>query len=395
MIEQITLRNFKSLVNVTFTLGKFNCLVGMNGAGKSTVLQAIDFICQQMHGDISGWLESRNWESKDLYSRTGHIKAASQLIFIGLKYRLPDDRLLSWEGKFNRTSLRLTQERIAIGPANTVLLDVADGKYKVSGQQLPVTFEYTGSILSTLVDSVLPTEIKLFRDAIKNIKSLELLSPHLLRKRSRKVTGKGIGSGGETLSSFLDTLDDDEKKQLLTLLRQFYPDIDGFRISTVKGGWKRLVVSEAHLTEDGGKTIYETDAGQLNDGLLRILAIMAQTTSPDSSLLLLDEIENGINPEIIETLVDILVNSPMQIIVTTHSPMILNYLHDDVARASVQLIYKSPDAHTRIRHYFDSAYTNDKLAFFGPGEVFIDSSLQQLTTEFLNRDEKDKNKGCL
>ena len=52
MIHTVIIKNFKSLENVTFRLGKFNCLVGMNGAGKSTVLQALDLLAQLMHGNV-------------------------------------------------------------------------------------------------------------------------------------------------------------------------------------------------------------------------------------------------------------------------------------------------------------------------------------------------------
>ncbi len=69
----------------------------------------------------------------------------------------------------------------------------------------------------------------------------------------------------------------------------------------------------------------------MNDGLLRVLAMLAQTGS-DRTLVLLDEIENGINPEIVESLVKVLVATKQQLIVTTHSPMILNYLDDDIAK---------------------------------------------------------------
>jgi hypothetical protein len=106
-------------------------------------------------------------------------------------------------------------------------------------------------------------------------------------------------------------------------LRQFYPRLSDFRISTSKGGWKRMVVLESYIVaETGNAATYEIDAGQLdvgqlNDGLLRILAILAQTESHQSSLLLLDEVVDGINPEIVEKLVDTLVRSPIQIIVTT------------------------------------------------------------------------------
>ncbi len=46
MIKSVRVVNFKSLADVTLSLGHFNCLVGMNGAGKSTVLQALDFLSQ-------------------------------------------------------------------------------------------------------------------------------------------------------------------------------------------------------------------------------------------------------------------------------------------------------------------------------------------------------------
>ena len=45
-----------------FRFSKFTCLIGLNSAGKSTILQSIDFISQQMHGNISDWLERAPYE---------------------------------------------------------------------------------------------------------------------------------------------------------------------------------------------------------------------------------------------------------------------------------------------------------------------------------------------
>ena len=69
MITSIWIDNFKSLVDFKIELAKFNCVVGLNGAGKSTLLHALDFISQLMLGDISGWLDSRDWKSSDLNSK--------------------------------------------------------------------------------------------------------------------------------------------------------------------------------------------------------------------------------------------------------------------------------------------------------------------------------------
>ena len=47
-ISRLEVENFKSLVNFEMDLPKFSCLIGLNGAGKSTVLQFIDFLSQLM-----------------------------------------------------------------------------------------------------------------------------------------------------------------------------------------------------------------------------------------------------------------------------------------------------------------------------------------------------------
>lgn len=386
MIRKITIRNFKSLVDINITLQKFNCFVGMNSAGKSTILQAIDFISQQMRGMLYSWLDERSWESKDLYSRVS-TKASLQLLYLEVIYE-QDGQELVWSGQFNRSLMRMTHESIYIN--KKMHLEVQEGKYRTYNKSYePIPFEYTGSILSALKDNMISPEIIHFRDTLKNIRSLELLSPNLLRKRSRsEFKPSGVGIGGEKLSGYIDTLTNNSKSNLLNILRNFYPQIEGFRISTLKGGWKRLIVEEQFIDQNNETIICETDAGQLNDGLLRILAVMAQLESQEKTLLLLDEIENGINPQIIEKLVDVLVNAKTQIIVTTHSPMILNYLDDDVARKGVQFIYKSPQGHTRIRRFFDIKRIDDKLAVMGPGEAFIDTDLQLLTQECIELDEK-------
>ena len=64
-----TIGNFKSLDKFHIKFSKFTCLIGLNSAGKSTLLQAIDFISQQMKGDITGWLKNRSWDAMELESK--------------------------------------------------------------------------------------------------------------------------------------------------------------------------------------------------------------------------------------------------------------------------------------------------------------------------------------
>lgn len=382
MIESVAIGNFKSLNVEVLKLSKFNCLVGMNGAGKSTILQALDLLSQLMCGNnMDQWLKGRGWTSKDLYCRTGLPRAAHYHIVLVVELRLDDDQKLRWWGHLDRRNMRVTHEIVLLGHDKQIL-KVTHGKCHLPSLSYDINQNYTGSILASLKDSLLSPELKTLRDTIRNIRSLELLSPHLLRKRSR-AQDKDIGAGGEKLSGFLATLKGEQKAQLLAVLRQFYPQLRDFRVANVRGGWKRLMVTEAmqSAADPTQEVLLETEAGQLNDGLLRILAMLAQANSQRSGMLLLDEVENGINPEIVEKLVNALLNSPVQVLVTSHSPMILNYLDDDVARKAVQFVYKNPRGQTRVRPFFELPGIGDKLNYMGPGEAFVDTNLAALTDE--------------
>jgi predicted ATPase len=377
MIKAIHIRNFKSLGDVKLRLAKFTCLIGMNGAGKSSVLQAVDFISQLMIGRVEEWLDARGWSAADLNCKV--LKESN--VTVGVHYETSTGKSLRWVGAFNRSLLHCTAELIE--QDSQKVFRVGNQKYTVADKpSQDIAFTYQGSLLSALKDSELTPELLEFRNALQQIKSLELLSPQLLRKRAR-TTDKGIGTGGEKLSAFLDTLPQAAKAGLIDQLQRFYPNLVDFKVSSLKSGWKKLTVVEQFSQQK-----LETDAAHLNDGLLRILAVLTQAAS-DRSLILLDEIENGINQEVIETLVDTLVASPHQLLVTTHSPLILNYLEDDVARGAVQFIYKAPLGETRVRPFFKIPRINDKLRTMGPGDAFVDTDLKQLTQECLQQDLKD------
>lgn len=378
MIKKIGVRNFKSLADFDFKLSKFNCLIGMNGAGKSTVLQAIDFIAQLMEGDVDKWLERRKWTAQELNCKL----LSKSNIGLGIEYQTKNGNQITWRCLFNRHELLCSTEEITMDGVEQ--LRVKSKQYRIGeNSDTEIAFKYQGSILSQLRDSELPAPILEFRDGMRRILSLELLSPELLRQRARS-SDVDIGAGGEKLSAFLHGIKGEKRESLIKLLQSFYPNLQDYKVSSQQSGWKKLTIIEKFEHQK-----IETEARHINDGLLRILAILAQSSS-NHSLILLDEIENGINPEIVEKLVDSLVNSSQQILVTTHSPMILNYLEDATARESVQFIYKNDIGETRARPFFSIPRIGEKLDYMGPGEAFVDTDLTALTQECVAFDEKEQ-----
>lgn len=380
MITRFHIENFKSLVDFDLPpkgheLKAFACLIGLNGAGKSSLLQAFDFIAQLATGDVSGWLERREWKKGELPSTLGARK--SVVISLTVGFRTPSGQPVEWQARLNLSQLRCTMETIFSD--GRPLLKLENGELWVATRGSSdgrgfdkVRFEYQGSVLSALkLDDADPL-ISELKKSLQNLRSLELLSPQLMRKKARAA--RDIGASGEKLSPFLDQLSTDAKEDLLTKLQEFYPHLLRWNVRGYRAGWKSLRILEDYR-ESGA-----VEAAHINDGFLRVIAILSQAFT-EHEVLLLDEIENGINPALVEKLMDFLVGLERlgkQVIVTTHSPVILNFLEEEVARDGVMLIYRTQRGETKCCRYFDQPETGYKLRALGPGEVFVDTDLTKL-----------------
>ena len=382
-INTIWVNNFKSLVDFDIELPKFACLIGLNGAGKSTFLQFVDFLGRQVRGDLKGWLDERQWGTSDLKS-----KLLPNKHLIEFHVQLDDDGSY-WKASYNPSLGHCTQEEMATPEAS---LRVEGGRIKIvdekGGKSLneKISYSYEGSILSQLKDSALPFSLLQIKNYFSTINSLDLLSPEHLRKRNRASSGS-LGLGGENLSAFLHEMGDAGRKELAARLQQVYPHISFLNVKSLQSGWKQLEVQEKY--GGGAREPYPemiTEARHVNDGMLRLVAMMAAVSS-ENRFLLFDEIENGINPELVEFVLQQLVSALQQIVVTTHSPMILNYLEDEVAREGVVYLYKTKEGFTRSIKFFDIPSLSKKLDFMGPGEAFVDTDLIGLAEEINSMSE--------
>ena len=398
-IKHIQVDNFKSLINFELSLAKFSCLVGLNGSGKSTVLQFFDFLSQQVRGDLSGWLKKRQWEASDLNSKLTTKRNISFEILLTLDPNIE----IKWSASFNRHTLYCTTEHVLWN--NTTILKVEDGEYQIrnlpgvirtssewgkkyqekgvlfeaviqSGWDSKIVFDYQGSLLSGIRESQLTQELLELKKFFINLHALDLLAPELLRQRTRDA-GNSLGLGGEKLSAFLHEIGEVKRVSIQAKLAKVYPRFRHLDILSLRSGWKSLTVQEQF-----GDTIVKTEARHVADGFLRMLAVFAQL-SKEQSFLLLDEIENGVNPELIEFLVDELVESAPQVLITTHSPMVLNYLEDEVAIEGVIYMYKAKNGATQAIRLFDIPSMREKLTVMGAGEVYEDTLLTQLNEEII------------
>lgn len=99
------------------------------------------------------------------------------------------------------------------------------------------------------------------------------------------------------------------------------------------------------IVEKGGRRI---PARSLSDGTLRFLGeLIALRTAPRGSMLLMEEIENGLHPTRAHLLVEAMEAATktrgVQVIATTHSPLVLNALSREALKQAL-LVARPPDS---------------------------------------------------
>lgn len=377
-LSHLHVQNFRSLLDFEMPLAKLTCLVGANGAGKSTVLQFLDFLAQLVRGDMRGWLEERGWSPADLLSWRDEKRL---IAFRACVADTAGRHIGCWEGRFDARTLRCDWEKLTFG---SVTFEVREAEFTTTGwgdqreeeERIPIVFEYEGSILAKIKNDYLPAPIAQFREVFRTSRTLELLSPRLMRQRTRGPADS-IGRDGKKLSAYIHSLSAEQRAAIVTRLGEVYPELRALAPRAARSGVKILEAEQ----QFAGRA-FRSEARHLNDGLLRLLAIVT-TLQSGAALLLFDEIENGVNIEVVQFLVDALTASPSQVVATTHHPVILNFLSDDAARAGMVYVYKTPAGETRARRFFGIPSVAKKLPFMGPGEVLLDTRLGELNAELL------------
>jgi len=378
MLTRIKVSTFKSLVDFELKLGKFNCIIGLNGSGKSTVLQMISYVSSLFKGDIQRWLDSRGWENKDVVS---HFFPTRKTLEVALDYSF-DGKNYRWVGTYHLEKGVCTKEllvELEDTSENRLLYRVSNGIYSSPAHRVELNFKYSGSVLSALNDDVLAHEAKRFRDYVANVDSHDLLSPKVMRTGQYSRQGR-LGSAGEFLIHHIHNLSDDDKEIIRAKLAIYFPQVQKLETKPQRDGTLALLLTERYYLENDEHNDIVTDARHINDGMLRLLNILANQRS-NARFQLFDEIENGVNPEVTEDLMDSFVASPQQTIVTTHSPMVLNFLEEELAKQSVILIYKKKSGHTASIHLFDTPSAANKLDILSPGEAMVDLYLSDVAIE--------------
>jgi predicted ATPase len=122
----------------------------------------------------------------------------------------------------------------------------------------------------------------------------------------------------------------------------------------------------------------------VSDGVLLFLAYLYIALGPDpASVLMVEEPETGIHPGLLRKLVQLFRGlttgahggPPTQVILTTHSPMLLNLVEPE----EIHVVARGDDGATTVTPFKTAPDLDRLLDYQGPGEIWVNEGEEYLT----------------
>lgn len=373
-LRRIRVSGFKSLDLFDLRLPEDNLalLIGPNGSGKSSFLQAMSFIRYFIKGESSRFFADRGWEAADIPTR---LKSGQGYNDYLIEMHLSCDEMdIHWVFRWN-TKTGLTElEALELHENGEIKSNFwySRDKFKIStpdGKTRSLNIQ--GSIFKAIEQGDIYEEVILstLKKWAENIVSLELMNPTDMRRGRRQKT-TDIGPRGEKLSSFLTDLSAEKKERIVKRLQRFYP-IENIETTKKRAGWIDLRIAEGY-----GK-VGRIGAAHMSDGFMRLLGLAAiPEMGPEVSMVLLDEVENGIEPHILPEFIELIAReSTAQIIATSHSPTLVNQFKPE----QITLTARRASGGAASAGFSEIKPLMEGLDYFAPGEIWTNTAVRQIS----------------
>jgi predicted ATPase len=413
MLKKLTIKNFKAIQDMTIEFTPLTVLIGENGCGKSTVLQALDFLRSAATRDIPEYLRERGWAFEELKSKFDEginkpLEFTSEWEFIIDENK----RAIHWDisiDLFRGVDWRINEK---IENAENIVL-LCHGRGEKAIPESFKNFYFQSSMLKYYDPAEDEKELIKLKEFLSSSVYYGVLSPDVIRLGKKTGVIGNIGNSGEWLSAFIYHIDDDGRKKLNRLVS----DIVGIEIEiqVIDAGSAFILATKGlHDTKE-----VIVDSWHTSDGLLRIIAFAAITLQRfilrhgasdggirikadgaykyngsvewNRGIFLLDEIENGINPYIIEKIIGILKEltgkNERQIIITTHSPLVADFVNPE----DILFLWKNTDGDVACGKMFEKQAMRECLDFLNPGEIWYNYGKDTIIQK-LNGSEKEEAK---
>lgn len=377
MLRSVTIRNFKSYRDATLRLAPLTVLIGANASGKSNAIEAMRLLSWIAQGNRLTAIRYAVYEGDQAVRGTvGSLSRHDDREFtLAVTTDDPEwDEFQIALSLGDDDDLHIADERITgrgskaplyavVGRSQGVGSDlrVAYNNFARGGHKPQVTCNDQMAIFQQLqsaarfetghksAQSVIPEVCDRYRRLLSATLFLDP-QPSVMRHYSFKNEDRLLGDG-KNLSGVLFNLctADKGRREILSLIRSL-PEQNISAIGFVETPRGEVMVE---LAETFGGNVNRFDATLLSDGTLRVLSTAAALLSaPKGSLVVIEEIDNGVHPSRAGTLLSsisrIAKRRRLNVLISSHNPALLDALPDD-AVGDVVFCYRDPaDGSSRL-----------------------------------------------
>ncbi|MDI3285575.1 ATP-binding protein [Polyangium sp. 15x6] len=355
MITSVRLQNFKAHRDTTVELGRFTVLVGPNGSGKTSVLQALQRTLALQYTAVQSVFYGP-YDPADIVSQRD--RDASIIVDIsGPRFEI-------------NVEFRREPDRVPEKWAATLLWSI-DGRVEKSENAWN---RYIDLVEAAVSSSIIGTAALYHFDADRIASAAHSAS-------ERPSVAADGSNTAEVLAAM--KLDQDEIfERIQDALRRVVPNVERIRVR------RAVVVDEFTGNNVMGHKIYldfrgapSVPAHAASEGTLITLALLTVLHSPNRPrLVLLDDIDQSLHPraqiELVRQIKRLLDEMPdLQIVATTHSPYIL----DELDPKDVHVFALKNDgtvAHKRLSDHQEAAsgvLTSGQIWSLDPEEEWVAS----------------------
>ena len=372
MLTSFTLENFKSFREpATLPLAPLTMLAGANASGKSNLVEALRLLSWIVQGtklsEIQGRLQGPHSPIRGT-ARQLAFDSAEGFLFscmtthpewdeysIALEYE--GEKLCIYEENIANKEKRISAFEFHVIEPDKSLTDIYNKRVRVFKLSSHSGILFDGGesalpVLRSLTDTDEPSEID--EQTVRNISSkyqhwlseILFLDPEPKHMRGYSfISDIKLSEGSENLSSVLRDLcrNPDNLVKVVDIV-QALPEQDIQKLNFVETPRNEVMVA---LTEMSGEKEVTFDASLLSDGTLRVLSIAAAVLSAqEGSIVVIEEIDNGIHPSraegLLRRLSDISQERNLRLLLTTHNPALLDALPQE-AVPDVVFCFRHPE----------------------------------------------------
>ncbi len=376
MIKKITLENFKSYARAELKLAPLTVLIGANASGKSNALEALRFLSWLAQGQQLSHLQYlvNNDDDKivrgtvaDLFrfgEKTFTLTCESDqlefnILTVSIEGRTNNELHIASEAMYQLTDNGepyYLYQTVSKSEGNRTGLKVEYNNFARGGKkpQLPATDQRalflqldSPARFAATHERTIKTIPELTAKIASELAEIHFLDPTPYKMRAPSyLSERKMQNNGTNLSAVLYHLwmegDDVEKESLLQFVSSLpEQEITGFKfLKGIKGGVLLQV------TETFGGEERSVDATLLSDGTLRVIAFAtALLTAPEGSLVIIEEIDNGLHPSrasiLLKSIQQVAASRKLSVLISSHNPALLDAL-PDASVPDVVFCYREP-----------------------------------------------------